>query len=255
MGQRFSADGLPHRSVRVVDSDVGDFRSPGSLFRTGFPDVRACLAYTRPCQRVAITIQLHSQHERDQQHSAQGHSRRRGTAADFSSVQSERRFSSSAQAPSLVSLSCEELIELTICSRSGPTTATSSQGVTQVVLVLSHIIRWRSRGVMSPGFPSKLHSRWVRSSGSRVRSSRSPLILVGFFSIHFSSLDPGPFLPFQLSINTDGLGGRDRGRAQSRRRVRERSRRLNHQVLHFVIFWSLFQLDHVKEMTPNTHSA
>ena len=109
MGRRFSADGLPRRSVRVVDSDVGDFRSPESLFRTGFPDVRACLAYTRPCLTVAITIQLRPQHERDQQHSAQGHSRRRGTAADFSSVQSERRFSSSAQAPSLVSSSCEEL--------------------------------------------------------------------------------------------------------------------------------------------------
>ena len=123
MGQRFSADGLPHRSVRVVDSDVSDFQSPGYLFRTGFPDVRACLAYTRPCLRVAITIQLHSQHERDQQHSAQGHSRRWGggsrsvsqisrkpprhpsQAADFSSVQSEKRFSSSAQAPSLVSSS------------------------------------------------------------------------------------------------------------------------------------------------------
>ena len=112
-------------------------------------------------------------------------------AADFSSVQSGKRFSSSAQAPFACLVIIEE-IELTICSRSGPTTATSSQGVTQVVLVLSHIIRWRSRGVMSPGFPSKLHSRWVRSSGSRLRSSRSPLIMVGFFSSHFYSLDHGP---------------------------------------------------------------
>ena len=110
--------------------------------------------------------------------------------------------------------------------------------MTQVVLVLSHIIRWRSRGVMSPGFPSKLHSRWVRISGSRVRSSRSPLIMVGFFSSHFSSMDHGPFRPFQPSINTDGLSGRDRGRAQSRRRVRERPRRLNTQSgASFCCFW------------------
>ena len=92
---------------------------------------------------------------------------------------------------------------------------------------------------------SRCHKQASFSMGSKLWITGAlisvPLILVGFFSIHFSRLDP------------DGLGGRDRGRAQSRRRVRERSRRLNHQVLHFVIFWSLLQLDHVKEITPYTH--
>ena len=48
-----------------------------------------------------------------------------------------------------------------------------------------------------------------RGSVSRVRSSRSPLILVDFFSTHFSSLESAPFRPFQLSTSTDGFSGRD----------------------------------------------